>query len=176
MNRNSYQGYSSNLAYPPQAAKSATSHFRASASGFSQSRTPLYPIGPTLTQPEFKPMARGASPYLSRQTLRPPSYEQRYLPQAQGARGQEATRMDYELREKEIIARSEQEIEEEHKRRDQMRVSYEREIASKNNGLTRSMERKERLLAEIAALEHTHSELHDKAMSLRPPPAPVNNY
>ena len=44
-------------------------------------RAPLYPIGPTITQPNFKVMTRGhsPSPYLQNVNIKPPSYEQRYL-------------------------------------------------------------------------------------------------
>lgn len=54
-----------------------------SSNGFNQ-RSPLYPIGPTLTQPEFRPMTRGMSPspYLNRQSMKPPSYEDWHLRKA----------------------------------------------------------------------------------------------
>jgi hypothetical protein len=48
---------------------------------FNNSRSPLYPIGPSLTQQEFHPIKRAPlpSPYLSRQGVMPPSYEQKYI-------------------------------------------------------------------------------------------------
>ena len=118
MNINSFQCYSapgnSNLA----PYKTASQPFRDTAS-----RAPLYPIGPTLTQPEFKPMQRGVSPYASRQGLMPPSYEQRYLHQStsnflnntnQVSMGKryDQTKVNFEERERDLIARNEAEIDE----------------------------------------------------------------
>lgn len=59
-NYNTQTGFSSALPQHSQYRYTSTT-------GFGQ-RAPLYPIGPTLTQPEFKPMQRGLSPspYLSR--------------------------------------------------------------------------------------------------------------
>lgn len=71
MNRNSYQTYQGtfyNTANSYKSVLGATAGVRA----------PLYPIGPTLPQAEFKPIQRGTSPYVSRQGLMPPSYEQRH--------------------------------------------------------------------------------------------------
>ena len=83
MYRNSYQTHTSFNSQPH-------SQFRyTSTTGFGQ-RAPLYPIGPTLTQPEFKPMQRGVSPspYLNREGMRPPSYEERFLRRAENMAGQ----------------------------------------------------------------------------------------
>ena len=43
-----------------------SNHFGGTGTSFNASRSPLYPIGPTLTQPAFKPMNKGfiPSPYL----------------------------------------------------------------------------------------------------------------
>ena len=124
MNRNSY---SSNYYNAQPSYKTASSGFGATAV---PSRPPLYPIGPTLPQPEFKGIQRGTSPYVSRQGLLPPSYEQRHRHQASsnfhqtvggmggmGAGRTDLTKISYEDREKELIGRNEAEIEEEHKRR-----------------------------------------------------------
>lgn len=75
MNRNTFQSYNASHYSNNNPYKTATV-FREQ-----NSRSPLYPIGPTLTQPEFKPIQRGVSPYMSRQGMAPPSYEQRYLHQ-----------------------------------------------------------------------------------------------
>jgi hypothetical protein len=92
----------------------------------SQMRAPLYPIGPMLTQPETKTYQRGMSPYVSRQGIHPPSYEQRYLTQNSMLRNNMSsltlgdnnmTRINYEDREKQIIQRNETEIEEVQKKR-----------------------------------------------------------
>ena len=107
MYRNSFQthtGFNS---------QSTQNQFRyTSSSGFGQ-RPPLYPIGPTLTQPEFKPMARpmSPSPYLhNREGIRPPSYEERFLKKAESMAGQ--NNISYEEREKRLIERNEREIQE----------------------------------------------------------------
>lgn len=56
-----------------------------STSGFGV-RSPLYPIGPTIPQPQYQHIQRGfsPSPYLNKNNLRPPSYETRYLGQSDG--------------------------------------------------------------------------------------------
>ena len=74
MNRKNYQTYTSGYPAMPPSYKTVSSGFGVT----SQQRTPLYPIGPSLPQPEFKSIQRGTSPYISRQGLQPPSYEQRY--------------------------------------------------------------------------------------------------
>lgn len=74
MNRNSYQTYAAGYNVASQSYKTSSSGFGATTG----QRAPLYPIGPTLPQPEFKVIQRGTSPYVSRQGLQPPSYEQRY--------------------------------------------------------------------------------------------------
>lgn len=118
MNRNSFQGYSATGFSNPVSYKTASQPFRDTSS-----RAPLYPIGPTLTQPEFKPMQRGMSPYASRQGMMPPSYEQRYLHQStsnflnntnQVSMGKryDQSKVNYEDRERELIARNEAEIDE----------------------------------------------------------------
>ena len=117
MNRNSY---SSNYYNAPPSYKTASSGF--GATGGLPTRPPLYPIGPTLTQPEFKGIQRGASPYVSRQGMLPPSYEQRHRHQASsnfhqtvgtggmGGGRTDMTKINYEDREKELIGRNETEI------------------------------------------------------------------
>lgn len=78
MNRNSFQSYTAS-----HYSNAQPNPYKTNAPFQThQSRSPLYPIGPTLTQPEFKPMQRGTSPYVSRQGIMPPSYEQRYLHQS----------------------------------------------------------------------------------------------
>jgi hypothetical protein len=168
MNRNSYQSFSGSHYSNANPYKTTLGGFREPAA-----RSPLYPIGPTLTQPEFKPLQRGVSPYISRQGVMPPSYEQRYLHQSTSnfmnatnqksmGRQYDPVKINYEEREREIIARNEAEIDEEHKRREQIRISYEREINNKNMSLARNMERKQRLLAEIDTIQQTYDELHLK--------------
>jgi hypothetical protein len=117
----------------------------------------------------------------------PPSYEQRYLHQSTSnfmnatnqksmGRQYDPVKINYEEREREIIARNEAEIDEEHKRREQVRISYEREINNKNMSLARNMERKQRLLAEIDTIQQTYDELHEKLMTLHPPSQKVSTY
>ena len=100
MNRNSYQSYSGTY-YNGGANKTASSGL----GGTNAQRSPLYPIGPTLTQPEFKPIQRGTSPYLSRQGLMPPSYDQRHrhqtatgFNQTAGENHFDTTKINYEDR------------------------------------------------------------------------------
>jgi hypothetical protein len=69
MNRNSHLNYSASQFSNSNPYKTVAGPFRQQ-----NSRSPLYPIGPTLTQPEFKPVQRGVSPYVSRQGVMPPSY------------------------------------------------------------------------------------------------------
>lgn len=59
-NYKTQQGFSSAQHYQPQ-------YRQTEIGGFGQ-RMPLYPIGPTITQPEFRPIQRGVSPspYLSK--------------------------------------------------------------------------------------------------------------
>jgi hypothetical protein len=70
--------------------------------GITNQRSPLYPIGPSLSQPEFKPIQRGVSPYISRQGLAPPSYQQSYYQQSssnfvnRGSLGLEGSKINYE--------------------------------------------------------------------------------
>ena len=59
MNRNNYQTYTASNFQASQSYKMATG-------GITNQRSPLYPIGPSLPQPEFKPIQRGVSPYISR--------------------------------------------------------------------------------------------------------------
>lgn len=120
MNRNNYQTYSGSFY---NTANSYKSGFGATTGA----RAPLYPIGPSLPQPEFKPIQRGTSPYISRQGLIPPSYEQRHRHQTttgfnqssanMGERRYDLTKLSYEERERDMIGRNEAEIEEEHRRR-----------------------------------------------------------
>ena len=118
MNRNSFQGYSATAYTNANPYKTASQPFRETAS-----RAPLYPIGPTLSQAEFKPMQRGVSPYASRQGMMPPSYEQRYLHQSSSnflnntnqvsmGKRYDQTKVNYEERERDLIARNEAEIDE----------------------------------------------------------------
>lgn len=69
MNRNTFQSYNATQYSNMNPYKTANQPFREQ-----NARSPLYPIGPTLTQPEFKPIQRGVSPYVSRQGMMPPSY------------------------------------------------------------------------------------------------------
>lgn len=95
MNRNSYQSYTANNFAPSQSYKMATG-------GLNNQRAPLYPIGPTIPQPEFKPIQRGISPYISRQGIVPPSYHQSYYQQTnsnlgnRGNLGFEGSKINYE--------------------------------------------------------------------------------
>ena len=98
MNRNSYQTYSGTY-------YNGSNNFKTSTSGFGGAtlqRAPLYPIGPSLPQPEFKPIQRGTSPYVSRQGLMPPSYDQRVRHQTSTGFNQgvekrmDMTKMSYE--------------------------------------------------------------------------------
>ena len=92
MYRNSYQT-TSNFGMQP-----GNSQMRyTSSTGFGQ-RAPLYPIGPTLTQPQFQPIQRGVSPspYLAREGIKPPSYDERYLRRAESFAGQ--SNISYEER------------------------------------------------------------------------------
>lgn len=105
MNRNSFQTYTAGY-------QASTQHYKSASSGFgltAAQRAPLYPIGPTLPQPEFKGIQRGTSPYISRQGLQPPSYEQRYQQQTTsnfnqtsgslaGGRRYDTTKINYEER------------------------------------------------------------------------------
>ena len=69
MNRNSYLNYSASQF-------SNSNPYKTTVGPFLQqnNRSPLYPIGPSLSQPDFKPVQRGVSPYMSRQGIMPPSY------------------------------------------------------------------------------------------------------
>ena len=109
MNRNSY---SSNY-------YNAQPNYKTASSGFGTqggvTRTPLYPIGPTLPPPQFKGIQRGTSPYVSRQGLMPPSYEQRHRHQTTTNFNQTSgntlgridhTKISYEDRQKELISRN----------------------------------------------------------------------
>jgi hypothetical protein len=180
MNRNSYQTYSGTYYQGSQ---------KTGGSGFGSTnpqRPPLYPIGPTLPQPEFKPVSMAPSPYVSRQGMLPPSYEQRHrhqnttnFNQTAGSLGGgrfDMTKISYEERERDLISRNEAEIEEEHKRREQIRLSYEREIATKSSNLSRNLERKERLMAELDSLSAAKEELHCKLMDIRPPGNKLNTF
>lgn len=96
MNRNSYQTYSAGqFAATNKSYKMATGNI-------ANQRAPLYPVGPTLPQPEFKPIQRGVSPYISRQGLAPPSYQQSYYQQStsnlgnRGSLGFEGSKINYE--------------------------------------------------------------------------------
>lgn len=111
--------------YNPSASFSQTHQSRirgTSSSGFG-ARASLYPIGPTLAQPEFQGIQRGfsPSPYLNKAGIRPPSYETRYLTRTDGFT---ANPINYEERERSLILRNEKEIEEEERRREQLRLSY----------------------------------------------------
>ena len=140
MFHNSYQKTNSSFAQNPYSITSP--------SGFGHSRSPLYPVGPTLPRPEFKPVqTRGLSPspYLNRQGMQPPSYEEKYLKRAETMAGQ--MNVSFEERERRLIEQNEQEIQEEAKRREQIRRSYEREIDSITKQLQRNLESKQKLLS-----------------------------
>ena len=112
MNRNNYQSHTSNFYQAQPTYKTISTGFYNQQTA---TRAPLYPIGPTLAQPEFKPIQRGTSPYVSRQGLMPPSYEQRHRHQTssnfnQGGGRTDHTQVYYEEREKDLISRNEAEI------------------------------------------------------------------
>ena len=60
-----------------QSYQGRANSFSKTGTQFNQSRSPLYPIGPSLTQQEFHPVRRAPSPspYItSKQGIKPPSY------------------------------------------------------------------------------------------------------
>ena len=77
--------------------------------------------------------------------MQPPSYEEKYLKRAETMAGQ--MNVSFEERERRLIEQNEQEIQEEAKRREQIRCSYEREIDSITKQLQRNLESKQKLLS-----------------------------
>ena len=114
MYRNSYgNNYSSGSIGKETWKKSGG--FAGRDSSYTGTRSPLYPIGPSLTQPGFTPVNRGfsPSPYLKHHDVKPPSYQQRYLKTEVA----NENRLTTQEREKKLIERNEFEIEEQQKKK-----------------------------------------------------------